>query len=115
MGCSKKQYDSNCLSYSKAPVTKVEGSAIASANQEISLTVSFVCYNGCGQFGNLEEVIAGNETTIIIHAKYEGCICIQDVPIRQTLYKFKKSKPGAYYLKFFKGENTYLTHAIIVQ
>lgn len=114
MGCKKIKDDSNCLSYSKAPVTKVEGPAIASINQEISLTVSFVCYNGCGQFGNLEENIAGNETTIIINAKYEGCICTDNLPIRQILYKFKKSLAGTYHLKFYKGENAYLTHTIIV-
>lgn len=84
-------------------------------NQEIILTVSFGCYNGCGQFGSFDEVISGNATTITVNAKYEGCICTQDAPIRQTTYKFKKSQAGTFDLKFLQAENTYLIHTITVQ
>lgn len=114
-GCAKKQEDEKCISTDKAPVTKIEGAAIASVNQEIILTVSFTCFNGCGQFGNLEETISGNTTTIIVNAKYTGCICTQDVPTRATIYKFKKAQAGTYELKFLQTENNYLTHTIIVQ
>ena len=113
--CAKKQEDEKCISTDKAPVTKIEGATTASANQEVNLTISFTCFNGCGQFGNVEETIAGNTTTIIVNAKYTGCICTQDVPTRTTLYKFKKVQVGTYQLKFLQTENTYLTHTIIVQ
>ena len=103
------------MSYAKAPVTKIEGATTASVNQEINLTISFTCFNGCGQFGNVEETISGNTTTIIVNAKYTGCICTQDVPTRTTLYKFKKVQVGTYQLKFLQTENTYLTHTIIVK
>ena len=96
-------------------MTKIEGANSALVNQEIILTVSFGCYSGCGQFGNFNEVISGNTTTISVNAKYEGCICTQDAPIRQTTYKFKKSQTGTFDLKFLQTENTYLTHTIIVQ
>ena len=113
-GCHKNE-DSKCLSFSKATVTKIEGANSASVNQEVILTVSFSCYNGCGQFGNFDETITGNTTTITVNAKYEGCICTQDLPTRQVIYKFKKSQAGTYDLKFLQTENTYLTHTIIVQ
>ena len=103
------------MSYAKAPVTKIEGATTASVNQELNLTISFICFNGCGQFGNVEETISGNTTTIVVNAKYAGCICTQDVPTRTTLYKFKKVQVGTYQLKFLQTENTYLTHTIIVQ
>ncbi|MBS3921993.1 MAG: hypothetical protein KGZ37_02445 [Nitrosarchaeum sp.] len=115
LGCNKKNEDKACLSFTKAPVTKVEGANTALVNQEIILTVSFGCYNGCGQFGNFDEASTGNTTTITVNAKYEGCICTQDAPIRQTMYKFKKSQTGTFNLKFLQTENTYLTHTIIVQ
>ena len=115
LGCNKKNDDSTCLSFTKAPVTKIEGANSALVNQEIILIVSFGCYSGCGQFGNFNEVISGNTTTISVNAKYEGCICTQDAPIRQTTYKFKKSQTGTFDLKFLQTENTYLTHTIIVQ
>ena len=114
-GCDKQQDKDNCLSYKKAPVISIVGANTASVNQEVVLTVSFGCFNGCGQFGNFEETIAGNTATINVNAKYEGCICTQDAPIRTTLYKFKKSQTGSYELKFFHGENSYLSYTIIVQ
>jgi hypothetical protein len=116
VGCNKKnENNSKCLSFTKAPVTKIEGANSALVNQEVILTVSFGCYNGCGQFGNFNEVISGNSTVITVNAKYEGCICTQDLPIRQTIYKFKKSQTGTFDLKFLQTENIYLTHTITVQ
>ena len=116
LSCNKKNEDnSTCLSFTKAPVTKIEGANSALVNQEVILTVSFGCFNGCGRFGNFDEVITGNATTITVNAKYEGCICTQDIPIRQTTYKFKKSQTGTFDLKFLQTENTYFTHTIIVQ
>ncbi len=113
--CNKKKEEDKCISTIKAPVTRIEGPTTASVNQEINLTISFICFNGCGQFGNVEETIAGNTTTIKVNAKYTGCICTQDVPTRVTSYKFKKGQAGTYELKFLQTENTYLTHTIIVQ
>ena len=116
LGCNKKNEDnSTCLSFTKAPVIKIEGANSALVNQEVFLTVSFGCFSGCGQFGNFEEVNTGNATAITVNAKYEGCICTHDAPIRQTIYKFKKSQTGTFDLKFLQAENTYLTHTIIVQ
>jgi hypothetical protein len=115
LGCYKKHTDSKCLSFAKAPVIKVEGANSAMPNQEVTLTVSFGCHNGCGQFGNFDETIISNVTTIIVNAKYEGCTCTHNLPIRQSLYKFKKSQAGRYDLRFWQTENTYLTHTIIVQ
>ena len=114
-GCNKEHKEDKCISFSKAPVTKIEGAGSALANHEVILKVSFGCYNGCGQFGDFDEIKMGNTTTIIVNAKYQGCFCTQDAPVRQTLFKFKESETGTYDLKFWKTENTYLTHTIIVQ
>lgn len=113
-GCDKTP-DEKCVSFAKAPVTRIDGANAALINQEIILTVSFSCNNGCGQFGNFDEIISGNTSTITVIAKYVGCICTQDLPIRQTIYKFKRSQPGTYDLKFLQTDNIYLTHTIIVQ
>lgn len=115
LGCNKKQEDRLCLSFNKAPVTKIVGANTASVGQEIILTVSFICNNGCGQFSNFEESTSGNTTNITVNAKYEGCVCTQDLPVRETGYKFKRSQAGTYDLKFLQNENNYLNHTIIVQ
>lgn len=113
--CTQKYEDDTCISISKAAVIKIEGAGTALVNEEVILTVSFGCSNGCGQFGSFAEAITGNTTTITVNARYAGCICTQDAPIRKTLYKFKKSQAGIFDLKFFQTENTYLTHTIVVQ
>lgn len=114
LSCHKIK-DGKCISFAIAPVTNIAGANTAAVNQEISLTVSFTCNNGCGQFGNFEETATGNTATIIVNAKYVGCVCTQDLPTRQIIYKFKRSQAGTYDLKFFQEGSTYLTHTITVQ
>ncbi len=101
------------MSYERAFVSKVEGSTTGQVNQEIALQVYFGCHNGCGQFGNFEENISANTRTIIVNAKYEGCVCTQEVPVRIGSYKFKTSQAGIYYLKFLKESNTYLAQGTV--
>ncbi|MBI3719288.1 MAG: hypothetical protein HY252_11950 [Sphingobacteriales bacterium] len=113
-GCEKKD-NTRCLSYKKAGVTKIEGPTTGFVNQDIDLIISFGCISGCGQFGNFEQISNGDTTTINVIAKYEGCICTQEAPTRQTTYKFKATQPGTYYLKFLQVERTYLTDTIRIQ
>ena len=113
--CTKTRNEPPCISFKKGPVTKIDGATSASVNQEILLTVDFTCFNGCGQFNNFEEAVNGNETKIIVNAKYEGCICTQDLPTRQVKYKFRKSQPGTFTLMFLQSDNVYMSHTVIVQ
>ncbi len=115
VGCSKKNDTDKCISIVSAPVTKIDGATTATLNQEIILTVSISCNNGCGQFKNYTEVVANNTSTIQVNTIYEGCICTQDLPTRQFQYNFKKSQAGTYSLRFLQTNNIYLTHTIIVQ
>ena len=114
-GCDKAPDDETCLSFHTSPVTNVAGPVTAMANEEITLTVSFSCFNGCGHFNKFEEATAGNTSTITVQARYQGCVCTMDVPIRQVAFKFKKSQPGTYTLRFFQDHHNYLDHTIVVQ
>jgi hypothetical protein len=114
--CKKEDTANNkCLSFAKAPVTAVTGPATGSINQDINLTVSFACSNGCGQFGSFEQARTGNTFEISVTAKYEGCVCTQDIPVRQQTYTFRASQPGTYLLNFVQQNNTFVTHTIVVQ
>ena len=112
-GC-KAEAD-KCISYTAAPVTAVTGAITGNVNQDIPLAVSFGCFNGCGQFGSIQESSSGDTTIIHVVAKYEGCICTQDAPTRQTGYIFRRSQPGVYPLKFMQFDNHYILHTITVQ
>lgn len=115
ISCTKTREEPTCISAKRGPVTKIDGPTSALINQEILLTVDFTCFNGCGQFTNFEETVNGSETKIIINAKYEGCICTEDLPTRQVKYRFRKSQVGTYTLMFLQSDNIYLTHTITVQ
>ncbi|MFT3979865.1 MAG: hypothetical protein QM687_05300 [Ferruginibacter sp.] len=104
-----------CISYVPAPVVAVEGATSGNINEDIPLTVSFGCFNGCGQFGSIQESSNGDTTIINVVAKYEGCICTQDAPVRQVAYLFRRSQPGVYPLKFMQYNNNYTLHTITVQ
>lgn len=115
ISCKKNKENSHCLSFTNAAVTNIEGSNTALVNQEIVLTISFQCTNGCGQFGSFEETTIGNIIQVSVKAKYEGCVCTQDVPIRTTQYKFRKSQSGSFEIRFLQNNNSYLSHTIVVQ
>ncbi|MGF2414537.1 hypothetical protein [Ferruginibacter sp.] len=114
--CNKTaEEDKLCTSFTSAPVVKVEGAKTAAVNQTIALIVSFPCFSSCGNFGNYQQTVTGNTTIINVMAKYQGCICTQDVPTRQSIYNFSASQPGIYYLKFLQTANAYLIDTITVQ
>ncbi len=115
LSCKKNKQEEQCISYTLAPVTNVTGGNTALINQELNLTVSFLSINGCGQFENIEESSSGNTTTLKINAKYEGCVCTQDVSTKTTFYKFKKAEAGIYELKFSQPDSTFYNYTITVQ
>jgi hypothetical protein len=112
--CSKNN-DNKCLSYTNAPVTKVEGANSGLVNQQLSLKISFTCFNGCGQFGRIEQASNADTTTINIIAKSEGCVCTDVLLTKQTIYNFKATQAGIYYLKFWQTEKNYLIDTITIR
>ena len=115
LSCSRKHHSNNCISYNQAPVSNIEGPKSGSVNQVIDITVSFDCINGCGQFGRFEQTSKDNTTLIKVIAKYEGCVCTDNMPTLQSIYKFKAKKSGTYLLKFLQADNVYLTDTIVVK
>lgn len=112
---SNCKQDDECVEYKQAPVTLTNTPLTGEINKDILIDVSFGCFNGCGQFGSFEEDKQGNTLIIKVIAKYQGCTCTHDVPIRQTTYTFNTAEKGTYYLKFLKNDNNYLTDTLIIQ
>lgn len=114
LSCSKPQDNTKCISYSSAQVTKVSGPNTALVNQQITVTISYYLTNGCGHFEGIDATSATNSTTINLKARYEGCICTDNLIGGETNYTFKSDKAGNYYLKFLQPDKTYLVDTIIV-
>jgi len=104
----------NCLSYSEAYVDAVEPIETADAAGFL-YKVYFYVGNRCGGFGSFEETVAGKTITVKLIAKYEGCICTEDIPLRDAVYSFKPTAPGTYTLKFKNGEDTFITKTVTLE
>lgn len=104
----------NCLSYSEAYADSVESIDTADAVGFL-FKVNFYVVNGCGGFGSFEETVQGNTVTVKLIAKYEGCICTEDIPLRDAVYSFIPTAPGTYTLKFKDSEDTFITKTVTVE
>ena len=113
--CGKSNDNTCSISYSNAPVTKVQGTNSGVINQDLALSALFTCFNSCGQFGRIEENSNVDTTTIKVIAKYEGCSCLDVLSSGQAIYKFRATRVGTYYLKFWQGENSYITDTITIR
>ena len=104
----------NCLEFKPAGVITVETNATADGIGQF-FDVTFPVINGCGEFGSFNQTTAGNVTTIEVIAKYEGCICTQDIRFLKELYNFSQTTPGTYILKFKMEDGTYLTQMVLIE
>ena len=52
---------------------------------------------------------------IEINARYEGCICTQDAPIRTVNYEFITQIPGNYELRFKSNDTDFITVNLLIE
>lgn len=115
VSCHKNDNRNVVSSPSPSPVTKVEGPDSIPVNQEASFMISYYLINSCGRFERVEGITLGDTTTVNVVAKYEGSVCSDVLLNGEATYLFKSSKPGTYYLKFWKSINSYLVDSIVVR
>ena len=101
--------DEVCITNQIAYVTSVDSPDTGNVNQIINIEVKFGVSNGCGTLGKFIETNSGNTRTIEVEAKYEGCICTQDAPIRTVNYEFIPTNTGDYELKFKSSPTEFIT------
>lgn len=98
-----------CIEYKLGYVTSVNAPPTGNTNETINIELNFSVFNGCGGFRKFIETENGNVRTIEVEAKYEGCICTQDTPIRTTNYEFTTSNAGEYELNFKSSPTEFIT------
>ncbi len=111
--CNSDDSD-ECVENRRAYVTEIDAPESAQINEPVLINVNFGVSNGCGQFGKFIEQFEGNVITIEVEARYSGCMCTQDAPIRNTPYEFVTDEPGLYTLKFKSGAETFIEKDIEV-
>ena len=110
MSCNDDNNEEDeCITNKIEYVTSVNSPNTVTINDTVNIEVNFRVFNGCGRFGKFIESENGNIRNIEVEAKYEGCICTQDAPIRTVNYEFKSTNSGNYELKFKSSPTEFIT------
>ena len=112
--CTKKEND-DCLYFERARFIEASLPAFGLVNQVIPVPTKFACTNGCGQFSSFETKIEGNIINIRVIAKYEGCVCPENIPVYTETYNLQVSTPGSYVVKFLTDDDAFLISLISIQ
>jgi hypothetical protein len=109
--------DSGNECYFTAPAypTAIDDPNTAVVNQPVIFNMTFQLANGCGSFSDTETFDDGDTTEVIIRAKYQGCVCTQQIVTSQHVYSYTPTRTGAHYFKYFISEGNYLRDTIWVQ
>ncbi len=107
--CSDDDKNEDCISSQTAFLTSVKAPNIGTVNKVLNIEVSFQVNNGCGGFGKFIEKKNGNTRVIEVEAKYVGCVCTDNLPIRTVNYEFVTNKAGNHELKFKSSPTEFIT------
>ena len=77
-----------CLSFAQAEVINATVPLTGIVNNSISIPITFSVNNGCGSFENITETNLGNTKTLVVNAKYSGCVCTLALVQIQADYNF---------------------------
>jgi hypothetical protein len=97
-----------------SPIIETDLPSTGTTGQEITITVSHVVFNGCGDYSSARTEQYGNTFIITFYARYHDGICPLNIPVLKTPYKFTPGHSGTYTFKFRGVEETYLTQAIVI-
>jgi len=110
-----KKDENLCIENSFAGITEVVAPTTGTVGETIVVEVDFRVRNGCGQFGRFIETQNGMSRTIAVEARYEGCICTQDLPIRTVDYQFSQDAAGSYELRFKSDQSNFIVKTIVIE
>jgi len=109
ISCNNDDKENECISSKTEYVTSVDSPTTGMVNEKINIEVNFQVYNGCGEFGKFIETQNNNTINIEIEAKYVGCICTDNLPIRTVNYEFIPNSAGNYKLNFKSSPTEFIT------
>jgi len=114
ISCSEND-KTDCIENKLAYVTSVDSPSNGIINEIINIEVNFQVNNGCGEFGEYIETQNGNVKIIEVKARYEGCICTENLPIRKVNYEFITQISGDYELRFKTNETDFISVNLLIE
>ena len=114
ISCSEND-NNDCIENKLAFVTSVNSPSSGVINEIVNVEVNFQVNNGCGEFGKFIETKNGKVIIIEVNARYEGCICTDNLPIRTVNYEFKTEISGDYELRFKSTKTDFITVNLMIE
>lgn len=115
LGCTKEADGINPLEEDSAPVVQVTiAENVLTVGKSAHIEVSFQVRNGCGGFGSFSTATNGNLTIVKVIPQYAAGFCTQTIETRQATFTFTPQRPSTYTLKFWTGEDDYITEVVTV-
>ena len=112
--CHKTSTDNQCAYDGTIPVTSVSSPDSGLVNQPVNFNiVCGIC--DCGHFDHFGQTVNGDTITVTANLKYVGCVCPQDCELLDTVFQFKATQAGNYYIKFPKTGNAWQIDTLIIQ
>ena len=105
LGCRKNNGNTKCISFSNTEIIGVNGPDSGLVNLPSDYTVQYPI-GGCETFNGFKEIKFRD--TIVIYATIQSALCNpcpQFTFLTSSIYQFKSTKAGTYYLKFFQTNN----------
>lgn len=109
ISCSEDDQYKDCMSMKMVPVKEINAPETAVVNQPVEIEVTCTFYSSCGSFSKF--VVSGPEKsrTVLVEAKYEGCICAALIKEETKTYEFIPTETGTYTLEFQNTSDTFIT------
>ena len=115
LNACKLDASGDCYFEAPAYPTAVDGPSTGTLNQPINLNMTFQLANGCGSYLRTETYTDADTTEVIIRARYQGCVCTQQLITTQQTYTYTPSRTGAHYFRYYISDGNYLRDTIWVQ
>jgi hypothetical protein len=114
-GCSISEDDNYCYDRYFMATTAVTGPNETTVNVPITLNVTFVVGNSCGEFFEFAESTTTFPKEIAAAVDYEGCQCDTTATTDTQPYVFTAPAAGTYVLKFVTSDPQLpITRTIVV-
>ncbi|MGN7723819.1 hypothetical protein [Chitinophaga sp. 22620] len=98
--CKKNRKDHGKFNKEISPVVKTELQD-AGVARSIKMEVTFIVFNGCGQFDSFSSSIEADTLVMQVVARYpQDALCTDDLPRRTTTFTKTYSAAGTYYIKW---------------
>ncbi len=96
-----------CTDTVQHDVVSVSGPTSAYINQQVIFNVTWKGFNACDSFTGFKQDTVANAIAVKAFAQQDSCsaCALTTGNFKSAAYKFEASRPGTYYLKFFKSAN----------